>query len=833
MIVPKNLKFFKNKNGMDLEIKWEFNLQLKKIQINYFYFNSSKVYKILYNEKVIKEEKYNYRCKYINFCEDNHYYQISLDICNSKLFIDGKSFDELVEEDDKNNIEGKEKDNEKDLKYNEKEKKILSESESKEESVKSSKESEESKEESEEENKKEKESKKKVDKINKNFEEIEKKNEEENVYGLTLSKSNENSSFFINIKFFNIENIQNYTKKELSGLLNLFLIKYMADFFDNKILENISPEKINNIKDISNIILKLQNNIDFTNDNKEDIKLILKEKKGNNILIYSQYVNMLIKSLQINDLIKYLKKEDQNKINKYWGCLSNYEEFNSFFEEEFQKDLKNTYFDYSLISLAVLEKNEEEEDYKKMRDSCPNVIKRILYHGSQIEPISSILIDDFKYTRKAFFGMGIYFSDIIDYISFYCGGSKLSNRRDNFGKTIPVNSTFSFIASEVFYDYNKFKQIEDFSLYVPELNYFPTYEDLKEKYKNKMVEKDGIHFIKVKNDGKPLSEKDFLSQKRMGKFVGSEYAITEKYQIFPIYSLTLKRNEYFVLWRDPNFFNKNKFSEFLNDRKSFCYEKANMNIYFENSMEDALKFLSKRKYNKVILISNIGKDLSGKKFVEIARKILGFNLMVLFFSNNKNHFNLIQKFPNCLYTSSNTIYEKYISNFNEKGLKSLKTEVEKKYNIKLLDFSNDFLSYPYFMDEVKYSSLTFKNYNSNFRHVKICCENNDSLYYLSFNENIDNIDDCSWYVTIIDDEITFFSNEKKYLDVSKDNESITSSEYMIVWKFGIINDLYYFKYPLKKSNNILSIVKGGKFKVNQNSVGDMELFKLIDIINIK
>ena len=279
MIVPKNLKFFKNKNGMDLEIKWEFNLQLKKIQINYFYFNSSKVYKILYNEKVIKEEKYNYRCKYINFCEDNHYYQISLDICNSKLFIDGKSFDELVEEDDKNNIEGKEKDNEKDLKYNEKEKKILSESESKEESVKSSKESEESKEESEEENKKEKESKKKVDKINKNFEEIEKKNEEENVYGLTLSKSNENSSFFINIKFFNIENIQNYTKKELSGLLNLFLIKYMADFFDNKILENISPEKINNIKDISNIILKLQNNIDFTNDNKEDIKLILKEKK--------------------------------------------------------------------------------------------------------------------------------------------------------------------------------------------------------------------------------------------------------------------------------------------------------------------------------------------------------------------------------------------------------------------------------------------------------------------------------------------------------------------------------------------------------------------------
>ena len=62
-----------------------------------------------------------------------------------------------------------------------------------------------------------------------------------------------------------------------------------------------------------------------------------------------------------------------------------------------------------------------------------------------------------------------------------------------------------------------------------------------------------------------------------------------------------------------------------------------MNIYFENSIEDALKFLLKRKYNKVILISNIGKDLSGKKFVEIARKIFGFNLIVLFFSTNEEH----------------------------------------------------------------------------------------------------------------------------------------------------------------------------------------------------
>ena len=64
MIVPKNLKFSKNKNGLDFEIKWEFNLDLKKIYIEYFFCNSLKIYKILYNSKVIKEEKYNIKCKY-------------------------------------------------------------------------------------------------------------------------------------------------------------------------------------------------------------------------------------------------------------------------------------------------------------------------------------------------------------------------------------------------------------------------------------------------------------------------------------------------------------------------------------------------------------------------------------------------------------------------------------------------------------------------------------------------------------------------------------------------------------------------------------------------
>ena len=49
---------------------------------------------------------------------------------------------------------------------------------------------------------------------------------------------------------------------------------------------------------------------------------------------------MVINTKIINELINYLTEEKKNKIDIQWGCLSNYEEYNSFFEKELIKDLK-------------------------------------------------------------------------------------------------------------------------------------------------------------------------------------------------------------------------------------------------------------------------------------------------------------------------------------------------------------------------------------------------------------------------------------------------------------------------------------------------------------
>ena len=132
-----------------------------------------------------------------------------------------------------------------------------------------------------------------------------------------------------------------------------------------------------------------------------------------------------------------------------------------------------------------------------------------------------------------------------------------------------------------------------------------------------------------------------------------------------------------------------------------------MNFYYENSTEEALKFILRRKYDKVIIITSIGKDLSGKRFIEIARKILGFDIIVLFFSKNRTHLNWIQNFNNCLYTDKYDIYKEYITNYNESNLIELKKKVEQYYNIKLKKFTFDFLYFPNYKKQGDFNSLNY------------------------------------------------------------------------------------------------------------------------------
>ena len=611
---------------------------------------------------------------------------------------------------------------------------------------------------------------------------------------------------------------------KLTGIMRLILLRYISNFIND----------INLIykQEIKEIISELKNGMKFEEDPQKDIQSNLMETTGCDILSYAKYGSSVISDEDIDNLLNLVGKNMKNEIIKYWSILTKYEEFNKDFEEELFKAIENSYFDYSLIGLSIYQQSNREK-YLDSMNKCENTVKKYLFHGTQIGPISKIITTGFLYTRKPFYGMGIYFTDMLDYVSFYCGGDNFYNRRDNFGKVLPVNSTFSCVGTEVYYNSRFLKNIYDFSLSIEELDDFPSYEEIEKYYKDKMVKKDGVHFARVEpNQGQVRNQQDIIKDKREGKFIGTEYVITEKDQMLPLYGLTFKRNEYFVLWRDPNFEGENDFSDYLKERKLFIYKYAKMNAYFESSTEKALEIIKRKKLNKIIIISSIGLDLSGKKFVEIAREILGFEVMVLFFSNNQSHFSWLQNFPNALYTNDASFYKDYILNYNEQGLFDLKKKIENYYGINL-KFTDNFLKFPKFINEKEYDDIIFEEPSPNFKKVIIINSDNNYIFCMKENRNPYfntafnfNINSYEWYVTIIRNEITFFSNGS-YLGANLQKKRATGEQYMKRYNFEKINNNEYIFYYENK-NNVLTLNGNNAILQKENSNRVNQKFKLIE-----
>ena len=613
---------------------------------------------------------------------------------------------------------------------------------------------------------------------------------------------------------------------QLSGFMRLFLIKYISIFVNPNFIQN--PE-------IREIIMEIQNMTNLAESPKgpeEGIQSILKDETGNDMIAYSKYVNSVINDQELNKLIELAGPNNKEYIRQHWCIYSDYEEINKKFEENLVKTLENSYFDYSLINISMYQ--QDKTNYLKSMAGCSNLIRSYLFHGTQIDPISKIITTGFAYAKKAFFGMGVYFTDMLDYASFYCGGIDLETRRKFFGKTLPVNTTFSCVGAEVYYAKDKIKYIFDYSYLVDELNHFPTYEELKTNYRDKMIPQYGVHIATVEPDqGHVRKKEEIISAQKEGKFYGTDYAITEKNQILPLYGLTFKRNEYFVIWRDPNFSGQNDFSNFLKERQLFIYKYAKMNAYFVSSTEKALEIIKRKRFNKIILISSIGLDLSGKKFVEIARQILGFNIVVLFFSRNQKHFSWLQSFPNALYTNDANFYKEYIMNYNYNGLLNLKKKIENYYGINL-SFTNDFFKFSNFQNQVNYSSLTFFGPNKYFKKVVIKLRNTiQVVLYMAQNGTIGFVspfyldNSCFWYVTMMGNEITFYSNGR-YLGANLQQRQIISDQYMQRFMFTKINntnDEYVFYF--QNQNNILTA--NGNFAILHNYTGKNQIFKLVEL----
>ena len=188
-------------------------------------------------------------------------------------------------------------------------------------------------------------------------------------------------------------------------------------------------------------------------------------------------------------------------------------------------------------------------------------------------------------------------------------------------------------------------------------------------------------------------------------------------------NVTLERVEFLIVWRDNNFeiSNPNGYTQFqemydFNQRiKKYAAFHLKTKIYYFNNSDEALNFIRRKKYNKIILITNGGND--GIGFINDARKIIRSNtisLITCFVA--QNYLNLVQKQENILLNSKHYNCIKEFLNFttskNIYALKNLQKDVEN--NLKNLDNSfrfkpinNNAFNFPEFKGEGNFSDLSF------------------------------------------------------------------------------------------------------------------------------
>ena len=188
-------------------------------------------------------------------------------------------------------------------------------------------------------------------------------------------------------------------------------------------------------------------------------------------------------------------------------------------------------------------------------------------------------------------------------------------------------------------------------------------------------------------------------------------------------NVTLERVEFLIIWRDNNFeiSNPNGYTQFqemydFNHRiKKYAEFSLKTKIYYFNESDEALNFIRRKKYNKIILIANGGND--GIGFINNARKIIRSNTIALITCFvAQNYLNEVQKLENILFNSKyfNCIKEflNFITSKNINALKNLQKKVEN--NLKKLDNSFRFkpindnaFNFPEFKGEGNFSDISF------------------------------------------------------------------------------------------------------------------------------
>ena len=498
--------------------------------------------------------------------------------------------------------------------------------------------------------------------------------------------------FKIFIKFIKYNQYSKYNcNTDLKGILKLCFLKEISSKFDHYTIGVFK-----NISEMVYQIMKILNQSGTGNEDnleaKQQIEKVLNKEKGCNIINFSRFVDETINTQCINQMMNFLSKEAFKDINDIKFRLGKYSKFVSTFEEKFQRSLRESIFEFSVVSLVIIDRQDFDK-FETERQNCNNKIDKILYHGTKIQPISNILTGLFRKSidRHIQFGQGVYFTDNLDYCRFYGGPN---DNREYVNMIPPIGQTFTAIVSLVYYNAEGFLKVKDYKT-----RFQPRKNEINFAYAGAKLET--------------------VENPNTSKFYATEYCVWDLDQICPFMSVKLKRDEYCVIWRDDNFskdpvFHSKYdefFKEYLRKRIKYIEQSAKLNVYPCITTEEALALVNRKKYNKIILIANGGgNNLSGRDFVYKARKIIGNNVLALISAYSLDHLKWIKDYPNTLFSNEEKFTEEFLDSFAYPTPKlkilELAQKLGKYYKINF-NLDANFLTFPLYKDQGKYSDLTF------------------------------------------------------------------------------------------------------------------------------
>ena len=111
---------------------------------------------------------------------------------------------------------------------------------------------------------------------------------------------------------------------------------------------------------------------------------------------------------------------------------------------------------------------------------------KFLFHRTSTDVSTLITTTNFRKANVAYFGPGIYMTDMLDYAGFYSYETKIKSKFINHHRIRNVDESFNIVASEIYYNNSKFENC---------------YNLRKEK-----IKEEGIKYVHVNVDDRPLSQ---------------------------------------------------------------------------------------------------------------------------------------------------------------------------------------------------------------------------------------------------------------------------------------------------------------------------------------